>query len=125
MAFPDLVPSSRQYGSGDFPVGKYRAVNGMEVRVLRGSKRTGMTLKLSYNAITDAEAELFLQHYQEQKGSFDAFDITASTLSGYGGTSNSLTADANEWRYDAPIDIQNVCPGVSNVSVSLAGVLKN
>ncbi len=59
MAFPTLVPTSRSFESGDYPVKTFKAQNGKEHRILYGSNRTNMKLSLSYANITDANAELF------------------------------------------------------------------
>ena len=34
MAFPNLVPTSRSFESGDYPVKAFRAQNGAETRIL-------------------------------------------------------------------------------------------
>lgn len=124
MSFPIFTPSSRQFGSGDFPVSKYEAADGVEIRILRGNLRTGATLSLVYNALSDAETDLFITHYEAQKGSFLSFTISPGALKGYEGNSASINAGTgNEWRYASPIGIQSLYPGVSTVTVSLVGVL--
>lgn len=124
MTFPTLVPSSRQFGSGDFPVSSYKSTSGVEVRILRGSRRTGATLQLTYNALSDTEVDLFLAHYETTRGTYESFTMTTGALQGYGGTTSNIDAGTdNEWRYSGPIQVQNVYPGVSNVNVSLVGVL--
>ena len=75
MAFPSLAPSSRSYASGDYPVKTFRSQSGSESRILYGSRRTGMTLELEYSNVTDANAELFLDHYDETKGSYSTFTL--------------------------------------------------
>ena len=135
MDFPNIVPSSRQFVSGDYPISRYTAVNGVEVRILRGSNRTGMQLQLTYAAITDQEAELFINHYAQQFGTFSIFQLVGpggdrydvGAKGGWGGDPGSLGAvgQDNEWRYAQPVQITGVYPGVSNVTVSLIGVLRN
>ena len=128
MDFPNIAPSSRQFNSGDYPVSSYKAVNGMEVRILRGSKRTGMSLQLTYAAITDQEADQFLNHYIQQVGTFSAFWLgTAGAKKGWAGNPQSIGDPefSNEWRYAQPVQVTSVYPGVSNVTVSLVGVLKD
>ena len=68
MAFPNLTPTSRSFESGDYPVKTFKSQNGAEVRILYGDKRTNMKLSLSYANITDAEAEQFLDHFDEVQG---------------------------------------------------------
>ena len=69
----DLVPSARTFESGDYPVKTYRAQNGAEHRILYGSNRTNMKLSLTYANIQDADAELFLDHYDTVQGTFQTF----------------------------------------------------
>ena len=121
------APSSRQFDAGDFPVKAYKAQDGMEVRVLYGSKRTGQQLVLEYNAIPDTDAEQFLDHYIEQKGTFGAWAMTtdAGARRGWGGDYETLgvVGSGNRWRYAGPPKITSVYPGVSNVSIALTAVL--
>ena len=95
MSFPALTPSSRQFGSGNFPVSTYSAADGAEVRILRGNLRTGATLQLVYNALTDNEADLFINHYEAQKGSFLSFSMSTGALKGYEGNTASIDAGPN------------------------------
>jgi hypothetical protein len=124
MAYPTLVPSSRNYNSGDYPVKTFRAQSGSESRILYGNRRTGMTLELQYDNITDANAELFLDHYDETKGSYSTFPLPTDALNGWSGNTDALdAATANSWRYDQPPQVSNVRPGISSVQIKLVGVL--
>tara|TARA_Y100000004_G_scaffold3451_1_gene4069 strand:- start:3 stop:383 length:381 start_codon:yes stop_codon:yes gene_type:complete len=126
MAFPNLVPTSRSFESGDYPVKTFKAQNGAEVRILYGSNRTNMKLSLTYSNITDDNAALFLNHFDlETSGTFSTFDIADNTRGGWTALEKHLGAvDAgNRWRYEqAPQQVQ-VRPGISTVTVNLIGVL--
>jgi hypothetical protein len=126
MNYPEIRPSSRQIDPGGWPVKTYNAQDGAEVRLLYGNRRTQMKLGLAYQNISDSEAELFFQHFESVKGTFETFDLTGNTAvsAGWDGASSVITGQGsgNRWRYDAPPTIENVRPGVSNVSVSLVGV---
>lgn len=125
MAFPSLTPSSRSFKAGDWPVKTFRTQAGTETRILYGNRRTGMTLDLSYDNITDANAELFLDHYNEMLGSFTTFTIPSETKRGWKGNSDAIDAVdyGNRWKYSEEPSIESVKPGLSNVSISLIGVL--
>ena len=124
MAFPSLTPSTRNYASGYYPVKTFRSQSGSESRILYGSRRTGMTLELQYDNITDANAELFLNHYDETKGSYSTFTLPTAALTGWSGNKDAIdAATGNAWRYDNPPQVTNVRPGVSSVQVRLIGVL--
>ncbi len=124
MAYPTLTPTSRNYSSGDYPVKTFKAQSGAESRILYGNRRTGMTLELQYDNITDPNAEAFLDHYDETKGSYTTFTIPRAALSGWSGNTDAIdAATANSWRYDGPPQITNVRPGISSVQIKLVGVL--
>lgn len=127
MDFPSFAPSSRQYTEGDYPVKSFKAMNGFEVRILYGSKLSGMKINLTYNALTDSQAEQFLYHFDSKRGTFESFYVPFSggMKTGWQGSQASIDAIAKDskWRYEAPPKITSVRPGRSNVSVSLVGVL--
>ena len=128
MAFPTLIPSSRQFDPGNWPVKSYNAQNGTEIRLLYGSQRFNLQINLSYTHVPDVDAEAFLAHYFGQNGTFRAFNFTTAEATaifgGWKGTPAALLAPAGvEWRYDAPPKIDAVVPGISSVSVSLRGVI--
>lgn len=122
MAYPNLVPTSRSFSPGDFANKKFSAQDGAEFRILYGDKRVGMTLQLTYANITDQEAELFLDHYHEMKGTYTTFIFTDSnTKGGWGGNVDAIGVSSwgSQWRYDSPPQVQSVYPGVSTVTVNL------
>lgn len=127
MPFPTLVPSSRSFDAGDWPIKSYRSQNGSEIRIQYGSRRTGMTLELTYSNITDATAESFLTHYTEVQGTFLTFTLPsgAGAKTGWTGTANAIdvTNTGNAWRYAESPKIQSVKPGISTVTIKLIGVL--
>jgi hypothetical protein len=126
MAFPDLVPTARSFDPGNWPVREYRAQNGAEVRLLYGSKRTGMKLSLSYDNISDTNAELFLHHFNETWGTYNTFvfDGDPGAKAGWGGSPQAIGAEfwGNRWRYAEPPKVVSVRPGRSSVTVNLIGV---
>ena len=127
MAFPTLVPTSRSFEAGDYPVKTFKAQNGKEHRILYGSNRTNMRLSLSYANITDANAELFLDHYHEVQGTFGTFAIGGLDASrgGWKGNKDAIGAatHGNSYRYESPPQLAQVRPGISTVTVNLIGVL--
>tara|TARA_R100000995_G_scaffold72138_1_gene40853 strand:- start:438 stop:851 length:414 start_codon:yes stop_codon:yes gene_type:complete len=137
MTFPitktnggDLVPSARTFESGDFPVKTYKAQNGAEHRILYGDKRTNMKLSLTYANILDADAELFLDHYDTVQGTFQTFALPSvnginPTRGGWEGNKDALGAQThdNDYRYEGPPQVAQVASGRSTVTVNLIGVL--
>jgi hypothetical protein len=124
MAFPSLTPTSRNFNPGDYPIRQFRSQSGAEVRILYGDSRTGMTLELSYDNISDANAEAFLTHYNDVKGTYNTFTIPAAVKTGWTGTASAIdVSGVNAWRYAEAPGITAVRPGRSSVRVQLVGVL--
>ena len=126
MTFPAIPPTGRTFDPGDFANTKYRANSGAEFRILYSSKRTGMRVQLSYQNITDAQAELFLDHYHSMQGTFQQFELTDGVngmKAGWEGNSDAIGAVmwGSQWRYERAPELQSVYPGVSTVTVNLVG----
>jgi hypothetical protein len=123
MPFPALQPTRRDFTPGNWPVKSYKSQSGAEVRILYGDTRTSMELTLGYDNISDAQAEQFLTHYDETKGTYNTFTINSSTKAGWTGTGAAIDSGAiNRWRYADPPQVTAVKPGRSSVRVSLLGV---
>lgn len=123
MPFPALQPTSRDFTPGNWPVKSYKSQSGAEVRILYGDTRTNMELTLGYDNISDAQAQQFLTHYDETKGTYNTFTINSSTKAGWTGTTTAIDSGTiNRWRYADPPQVTAVKPGRSSVRVSLLGV---
>ena len=125
MAFPNITPTSRSFEPGDFPVKAYRSESGQETRILYGSTRTDLRMSLTYANISDAEAELFLDHFDEVQGTFKRFNLRTQTKQGYEGDASKLEnrSEGVKYRYEGPPQLAQVRPGISTVTVNLIGVL--
>ena len=124
MAFPSLVPTSRAFDPGDYPVRTFKSQNGAETRILYGSERTNVKLQLSYANIGDASAELFLDHFDETKGTFSTFDLPDGSLGGWSGNTDALRLGTSaKYRYESAPQITQVAKGISTVTVNLIGVV--
>jgi hypothetical protein len=125
MAFPSQRPTSREFNAGDWPTKTFKAQNGVEIRILYGDQRTNMTLSLTYSNITDANAEAFLTHYRETRGTYSTFTIPTEAKAGWTGSADEIDATPwnNRWRYSGPPTVTSVKQGRSTVKVDLIGVL--
>tara|TARA_R100000458_G_scaffold2029_1_gene1717 strand:- start:2645 stop:3022 length:378 start_codon:yes stop_codon:yes gene_type:complete len=125
MAFPSHKPTARAFSGGDWPQKKYVAQSGEETRILYGDKKTGLTMKLSYNNIADTKADDFFVHYDAMKGTYKTFSVPAEVRDGWSGTASYLKAGTynNKWRFSGPPQVTQVKKGVSNISVTLISVL--
>lgn len=125
MAFPALTPTDRTFEPGNFPIKTYRAESGQETRILYGSARTDLKMSLTYANITDADAELFLDHFDEVQGTLNRFNLVDETKKGFEGSKSKLENKAAgvKYRYENPPRLVQVRPGISTVTVDLIGVL--
>lgn len=125
MAFPALVPSSRTFSQGDFPIKKFNAQGGKEVRILYGSRMVNQVFELSYANVTDANAELFLDDYIGRLGTFRTFVLPNAVFEGWTAGRDIGKYERGPgalWRYDAPPEVVSVRPGISSVTVRLRAV---
>ena len=123
-AFPSIVPTSRAYSAGDWPVKAYNAMDGVEVRIMYGSRRFGHGFELTYENIPDAVAEQFLQHYFEQQGTYKTFAVASEVSKGWEGSSDFFNAGVRtQYRYAGPPKQSSVYPGVSTIQLQLVATL--
>mgnify|MGYP003109352562 FL=1 len=131
MPYPiALKPTSRSFNPGDYPVKAFKSQSGAERRILYGNKRTNLSLSLTYENISDANAELFIDHYDEVQGTFSTFVVASASTNdgaktGWEGNFETIGAGAsgNVYRYEGPPELTQVRPGISTVTVNLIGVL--
>lgn len=97
-AFPSLVPSSRSYSFPEYPVTVEPAFAGGHIRFLHSSTPNGITMKLSFAALTQANAKLIRDHYRGQNGTFASFTLPAEIWTGYT-SAGAITATTTSWRY--------------------------
>lgn len=124
MAFPTLTPTSREFTPGSWPIKSYNSQSGAEVRILYGSQRTNAKLSLSYENITDANAQLFVDDYAANIGTLRTFTLPSVVRNGWSGSSATLDAPAGTtWRYESEPLLRSVRPGRSSVTVNLVAVI--
>ena len=129
MDFPARKPTARTFDPGTYPVRTYKAQNGSEVRILYGTSRTEMKLSLTYANIPDADAELFVTHYDDRQGTFKTFSASRlgnDVLDGWDGAGSTIKKnldDTAKYRYENAPVITQVANGLSTVTVNLIGVV--
>ena len=118
--FPSLYPSSRQWNPGAIAQNSFTSIGGKETRVLLGSRRANDTLTLTFENLEDTEANLIIDHYSNQKGSFTSFALSSELLGGIETSpSTGITEGSNQWRYNRPPSVTYTQPNVQTVSVEL------
>lgn len=130
IAFPSLTPSSRNITAPTWPTTSSTSQSGIKSKRLWGSKPSQLTLALSFDNISDANATQILVAYQSAKGGVLELDVPSEI---YGGLSLDLLAwvDQNstgsgmKWYFgeESPT-IESVAPGRSSVRVTLVAELR-
>ena len=94
--FPNAYrPVAKEHTIGDVPNEKFRAMDGRPYVIRYGSKRCADSLRLTYRLLRDEVIE-FLNHYEENNGTVDRFDVRFD----YGYDANGVMAGT--WYRDEP-----------------------
>ena len=126
--FPQIKPTSRSYSAGTYPSTNFESLDGTKTHLRYGNKRVNATLTLGFSNITDADAALILDNYEDVNSVWDyvTFDRGYATS---GVTDTSLLAYLKEsgsslkWRYSGPPTVTSTFKGLSNVSCSFVACL--
>jgi len=127
--FPEIKPTSRRFRMGDIPSTTYTSLSGAVFRRAYGNKKTGYTLDLTFENISDTTelrtnsgtTNAILNHYESVNGTFKSFSLTNTTFSGMGtGVRSRIKAPSNvKWRYASPPEVRAVYSDISTVTVKL------
>jgi len=122
--FPSLNPATRIFTPPSNQLQRTRSLSGVYESVLLGSAPRDARIELSFAALSTADKDLIVSHYDGQESDFIAFDLPSALFSGHT-AANYLTA-GYLWRYDAPPEVVDIpsdqssgCTLVHNVSVTL------
>lgn len=117
--FPALEPAARSYVLPIYPLSAVAHAAGA-VRFRHGSTGTGYRLLLSFDLLTEAEADLIRQHYRGQAGGTLSFEITATTWAGHAPA--VVPAVGLAWRYAKTPEEGHRSGGMIDLSVELVSV---
>ncbi len=139
--FPDIKPTSRSYNPGTYPSTTFESLDGTKTHLRFGNKRVNATLTLGFSNITDGQAGLIIQNYDDVNADWSWVKFTMETgaagIEGSGSGSllekeivgtdltggDGTTRKGLKWRYSSPPTVTSVYPGISNVSCSFVGCL--
>ena len=122
----NLVPSTRSYSPGDYPQLEFEAQNGVKTVIRYGKYRTGATLTLGFNNISDADAATILLHYEEVQSVWGEVNFAGTgVIEGAASNITSFFVERVElkWKYDGPPQVESVYPGRSNVQCKFVACL--
>ena len=122
----NLVPSTRSYSPGDYPQVEFEAQNGVKTVIRYGKYRTGATLTLGFDNISDVDAATILLHYEEVQSVWGEVNFAGTgVIEGAASNIQSFFIERTElkWKYDCPPQVTSVYPGRSNVECKFVACL--
>ena len=135
--FPTIKPSSRTFTPGRYPQTEFVAQNGAKTVLRYGNKKVDAKLTLGFTNITDNEANLILNLYEEVNSDYDYIEFnTGDALAGMtlpDTTNMNLFDKFREiegfgrtllrYRFDGPPTVTSVRPNRSNVQCKFVACL--
>lgn len=118
--FPAIEPSTRTLTFGDYPQLVHEGASGGQVRFKFGNDRVTQILSLSFEYITEAQAQLIIDHYDGQQGSMIAFDLPSEIWCGF--NTVPISASDYRWRYSDSFSVSIAAPLRYNISIDLETV---
>lgn len=120
--FPSIKPTNSQYTEAKYPISRARSQNGMTYQRLWSTTAFDALLSLTFDNITDSEAQLISAVYDQTYGNFKKVELPSAL---FDGASTDLWAYMNapgislEWSFERPPTVRSVFAGLSDVSVQL------
>jgi len=125
--FPSYIPARRNFTPGIFPQKTFRTLGGTVAKRTFGNVAYGAKLELEFTNIGDGAVQEIIAHYQYQTQRTQRFQLPDSIVAGM---SNALATSVKavstlRWEYESPPAIESVFPGISVVSLSLIGEIRD
>ena len=125
--FPSHIPTRRNFTPGIFPQKTFRTLGGVAAKRTFGNVAYGAKLELEFTNITDDKVQEIIAHYQYQTQRTQRFQLPDSIVAGM---NNALAASVKavstlRWEYENPPAIESIFPGISVVSLSLIGEIRD
>lgn len=127
--FPALKPASRTFTPGFYSHTSLRTLALRPARIRQSNVVINQLLRLTFQAITEAEMLSIYAHYNGQKGQFLSFDLSTEMLVGIGQSayispssyswiyrSSPVIRDIVNNRYTVEVDLQCVPPEGANIT---------
>ena len=117
--FPALEPETRALVYGDYPQNTHEALSG-NVRFLLGTKRLVQRLTITYEYLTETQAQSLLTHFNGQNGTIEPFDLSSQVWAGY--STPPVSSSNYQWRYAQSFQISISSPNRYSTSIELISV---
>ena len=138
--FPSYIPTRRNFTPGVFPQKTFRTLGGVAAKRTFGNVAYGARLELEFTNITDDKTQAIILHYQYQTQRNQRFQLPNTIVAGMAGSTPTLVvgplvagslADSVKavatlrWEYESPPAIESIFPGISVVSLTLIGEIRD
>ena len=125
--FPSYIPTRRNFTPGIFPQKSFRTLGGTVAKRTFGNVAYGAKLELEFTNIIDDKVQAIIAHYQYQAQRNQRFQLPDTVIAGM---NNSLATSVKavstlRWEYESPPAIESIFPGISVVSLTLIGEIRD
>mgnify|MGYP003146352249 FL=1 len=127
--FPTIKPTSRSYSPGTYPSTDFESLDGTKTHLRFGNKRVNATLQLGFSNISDDDAALILDNYEDVNGEWNyvtfnrGFATSGMEPSDLYNYVRETGGSGLKWRYSGPPTVTSTFKGRSNVSCSFVACL--
>ncbi len=118
--FPSIEPDTRALVYGEYPINTHVGLSGGNVRFLLANKRIEQRLTITYEYLTETQAQTLLDHFNGQNGTIVEFDLSSQIWSGY--STPPVNSSNYKWRYANSFQISISAPNKYSTSIELISV---
>ena len=118
--FPSIEPETRSLIYGDYPQNVHEGKSGGDGRILLANKRVEQRLTITYEYLTETQAQTLLTHFNDQNGTVEPFDLSSAIWLGY--STPPVSSSSYQWRYASPFQISISSPNRYSTSIELITV---
>ena len=125
--FPSYIPSRRNFTPGVFPQKTFRTLGGVAAKRTFGNVAYGAKLELEFTNVKDDVVQAIIAHYQFQTQRNQRFQLPDTVIAGMNASlATSVKAVSTlRWEYESPPAIESIFPGISVVSLTLIGEIRD
>ena len=125
--FPSYIPTRRNFTPGIFPQKTFRTLGGTVAKRTFGNVAYGAKLELEFTNIIDDKVQAIIAHYQFQTQRNQRFQLPDTIVAGMNASlATSVKAVSTlRWEYESPPAIESIFPGISVVSLTLIGEIRD
>ena len=125
--FPSYIPTRRNFTPGIFPQKIFRTLGGVSAKRTFGNVAYGAKLELEFTNIADDKTQAIIVHYQYQTQRNQRFRLSNSILIGMAAPlfETVKAYSTLRWEYEGPPAIESIFPGISVVSLTLIGEIRD